>query len=210
MVEDQQKRQTARKLWIRDLLGSSYIKEEGMKPNYVLLQDQSRASRINFFGAVVSVSTEGLPSIVLDDGTGRIIVRAFEENAQLNNLKIGDVIIVIGRPRQFNNEMYVLPEIIRVLPDIKWLEVRKRELAKNPLITAPAKDEVVVEEIIDDSFRLSEQVLNAIRSLDQGQGADTESVIESVGAQNAEKTISFLLQNGDVFEVSPGRLKVLE
>jgi hypothetical protein len=69
---------------------------------------------------------------------------------------------------------------------------------------------VTEEEVVDDSFSLTEQVLGAIRSLDEGPGADTEQVIGHVGARNAEKTIQFLLQNGDIFEVSPGRLKVLE
>lgn len=212
MAEERQKRQVARKLWIKDVLAGTYVKEEGFKPNYVLLQDNSRAARVNMLGVVVMASADGLPMLVLDDGTGRISVRAFEPSAMMARVQVGDAVLVIGRPRQFGNEMYVLPEIVRKLPDLGWLEVRKREPSGAPVIAtlpAPALGDEP-EEVVDESFSLTEHVLGAIRSLDAGQGADTDAVIGKIGAHDAEKTIKFLLQNGDIFEVSPGKLKVLE
>ncbi|MEM4239975.1 MAG: hypothetical protein QXM31_02075 [Candidatus Woesearchaeota archaeon] len=213
MAEEQQKRQVARKLWIKDLSAGTYVKEEGMKPNHVILADNSVAARVNIIGVVVSSAPEGLPSITLDDGTGRISIRAFEPNAQMAAVSVGDVILVIGRPRQFGREMYVLPEIIRKVPDLGWLEVRKAELLQKPISSARPQvqeQESIAEDVIDESFGLSESVLNAVRSLDTGSGADIDAVVEQVGAANAEKAIRFLLQSGDIFEVSPGRLKVLE
>lgn len=213
MAEEQQKRQVARKLWIKDLSAGTYVKEEGMKPNHVILADNSVAARVNIIGVVVSSAPEGLPSITLDDGTGRISIRAFEPNAQMAAVSVGDVILVIGRPRQFGREMYVLPEIIRKVPDLGWLEVRKAELLQKPISPARPQaqaQESIAEDVIDESFGLSESVLNAVRSLDTGSGADIDAVVEQVGAANAEKAIRFLLQSGDIFEVSPGRLKVLE
>jgi hypothetical protein len=211
MAEEQYKRQIARKLWIKDILAGVYVKEEGMKPNYVLLADNTHAARVNLFGVVVSASADGLPTLVLDDGSGRITVRAFEPNAQLSAIQIGDAVSILGKPRKFGNEMYVLPEIVRKLPDLGWLEVRKHELARTPVVgmIVPAQ-ETATEEVLDESFGLSETVLTAIRSLDEGPGANTDQVIEHVGARDAEKTIQYLLQNGDIFEISPGKLKVLE
>ncbi len=212
MVEEQIKRQVARKLWIKDILSSKYVKEENLKPNYVLLSDNSSAARVNLLGVAVSSSSEGMPLIIVDDGSGRISVRAFEPNAQMSAVQVGDVVLVIGRPRQFGGEMYVLPEIVKKIIDFGWIDVRKLELSKNPIttITAPVKAVQDEEMVIDDTFGKSEAVLSAIRSLDEGSGANIDAVIESVGVQDAEKTIQFLLQNGDVFEVSPGKLKVLE
>jgi hypothetical protein len=212
MADEPQKRQTARKLWIKDLLAGTYIKEEGLKPNHVLLPDQSQAARVNLLGVVVSTSTEGLPTLVLDDGTGRITVRTFEPSAQMNAAQVGDVVLVIGRPRQFSHERYVLPEIVRKLADLGWLDVRKQELATQPaaISALPQAQTGVVEDVLDESFRLTETVLGAIRSLDQGQGADTDAVLKRLSAPDAEKAVQFLLRNGDIFEVSPGKLKVLE
>lgn len=217
MAEEPQKRQVARKLWIRDLLASSYVREEGVRPNHVVLADGSHAARVHLMGVVVAVTAEGLPTLALDDGTGRITVRAFEPSAQMSRIAIGDAVLVVGRPRQFNAEIYVLPEIVRRLPDLAWLEVRKRELGQAPGATAQAlphapapASQPVVEDVLDESFGLTEHVLEAVRSLDQGQGADTEAVLQQVNDAGAERTIRFLLQNGDIFEVSPGRLKVLQ
>jgi hypothetical protein len=210
MAEEQIKRQTARKLWIRDILAGSYIKEEGMKPNYVLLADNSRAARVNLIGVAVSASADGMPTFVLDDGSGKITVRAFEPSPTLSAIQVGDVVMLIGKPRNFSNEMYVLPEIVKKLTDLAWLEVRKRELGTAPIVTAAPQETSDTEQVVDESFSLTETVLNAVRSLDAGIGADTQSVIEQIGARDAEKTIQFLLQNGDIFEISPGKLKVLE
>lgn len=214
MAEEQQRRQIARKLRVGDILNAVYVKEEGMKPNYVLLADNSRAARVSLIGVAVSASMDGLPTFTLDDGSGRISIRAFEPSPMMAAIQIGDAMHVIGRPRQFGSEMYVLPEIARKLPDLAWLEVRKQELARSPIVgSAPAQVTAQnndVEDVVDDSFRNTEKVLNAVRSLDEGIGADTQAVIEHIGARDAEKTIQFLLQNGDIFEVSPGRLKVLE
>lgn len=213
MAEEQQRRQIARKIRVGDILNAVYVKEEGMKPNYVLLADNSRAARVSLMGVAVSSSMDGLPTFTLDDGSGKISIRAFEPSPMMAAVQIGDAVHVIGRPRQFGSEMYVLPEIARKLPDLAWLEVRKQELARSPIIgsaPAPVAQNNDVENVVDDSFGNTEKVLNAVRSLDEGAGADTQAVIEHIGARDAEKTIQFLLQNGDIFEVSPGRLKVLE
>ncbi len=209
MAEEIVKRQVARKLWVKDVLDGTYIKEEGMKPNHIILKDNSTASRVNLIGVAVSSVAEGLPTIIVDDGTGRITVRAFEPNAQMSAVQVGDVVLVVGRPRHFGGEMYVLPEIVKKVPDLGWIEVRKLELSQTKIVPQ-AQPQEASEEIIDESFGQSENVLNAIRSLDTGAGADIDAVVEQVGVKDAEKTIQFLLQSGDIFEISPGKLKVLE
>ncbi len=214
MVEEQQKRQTARKLWIRDVLSGSYVKEEGMKPHHVLLPDNTHVARANILGVVVSASSEGMPAIVLDDGTGRITVRAFEPHAQMGRVAIGDAVLVVGRVRQFGNERYLLPEIVRKLSDLSWLDVRKAELGRGlPQSIQPSSQQSetsVMEDLVDESFGLAESVLGIIRGLDSGQGADVDAVIAKAASPGVEKTVDFLLRNGDVFEVSPGKLKILE
>ncbi len=205
MADEPKKRQVARKLWIRDVLNGTYVKEEGFKPNYVLLQDNSRAARVNLLGVVVSTGAEGLPTLVLDDGSARISIRAFEPSVQMSTVQVGDVILMIGRPRQFGTEMYVLPEIVRKITDLGWLEVRKCELSAIISRHPSQQPQNTTEEVVDESFGLTENVLGAIRSLDVGPGADTQAVIEQIGVRDAEKTIHLLLKNGDISEVSHGK-----
>ncbi|MCL6500423.1 MAG: hypothetical protein K6T16_00080 [Candidatus Pacearchaeota archaeon] len=69
-------------------------------------------------------------TLTLDDGTGNIHVRAFSDNAAiLNRFNPGDTVLVIGVPRYFNNDIYILPEIVKVV-DARWLIARKLELEK--------------------------------------------------------------------------------
>ena len=49
-----------------------------------------------------------------------------------------------------------------------------------------------------------------IRNMDTGDGVAFEDVIEKSKNPDTEKIINTLLANGDVFEIRPGRLKVLE
>ncbi|MBD3361926.1 hypothetical protein GF358_04000 [Candidatus Woesearchaeota archaeon] len=230
MANEVQKRQTALKVNIGNLLNGTYIKQDGMLPNYVLLSDGSKVSRVNLIGVVVSVGEDtGFQSVFIDDGSGKISVRAFEDMPKLKELSIGDCVLIVGRPREFSNEIYVLPEIIKKIVNKQWLEVRKIELEKNKLpeveipsaksgsaqVQTPSKTSeqvndsqaVVEEEFIDSS--INNDVVKKIKELDQGQGADFDEVIKQT-SPDAEKTILSLMKNGDVFEVSPGKLKVLE
>ena len=49
-----------------------------------------------------------------------------------------------------------------------------------------------------------------IKKLDKGEGVTFEDVIKNSATSKAETIITKLLENGDVFEIKPGKLKVLE
>ena len=219
MEQKQQfKREVAVKLRVSDLINGQYIKEEGLRPNYVLLKDGRKVSRVNILGTVVSVNTDtGYKNIYIDDGTAKLSVRSFEQNAMLEARQVGDIVFAIGKPREYGREIYVLPEIIKPAADIHWVELRALELRKQPVaeqalepeIKAAGETESVVEEFVDDDGS-AKKLLDQIRSLDVGAGAEYETVVSKAGIENAEKTLLNLLKNGEVFEVSPGKLKVLE
>jgi RPA family protein len=222
-----QKRQVAVKASIGVLISGRYVKQEGMLPNYVILGNDSRVSRVNLVGVVVSVNDDpGFKSVVVDDGSGKVSARAFEQNASLDSLKVGDCVMLIGRPREFGGSIYVLPEIVRIITDTRWLEVRKLELARNNISAVPKKDsevssketkevakglagDVVEEEYVGASS-LNSIICDVIKRLDRGEGADFDAVVEQSNSPDAESTVLSLLKNGDIFEVSPGKLKVLE
>jgi len=190
MAENGQKRQTAMKLSVCELLDGMYIKEEGLRPNYVLLKDGTKVSRVNILGVIISVSTENaFQEIVIDDGSGQLSVRSFEKSPQFSGMNLGDTAIIIGRPRNFNNSLYLLPEIIRPLQNKMWLEVRKLELGR----------------VGSGSV---EGIIGIVKTLDKGDGAPYELICAE--ASNADKILSKLLETGTIFEVSPGKLKVLD
>ena len=208
MEQKQQfKREVAVKLRVSDLINGQYIKEEGMRPNYVLLKDGRKVSRVNILGTVVSVNLDtGYKSIYIDDGTAKLSVRSFEQNIMLDARQVGDVVFAIGKPREYGREIYVLPEIIKPVADMHWVELRALELNKQPVaeqafepeIKASAEKESIAEDFVDDDGS-AKKILDQIRSLDVGSGADYEAVVSKAGVENAEKTLLNLLKNGEVF-----------
>jgi RPA family protein len=182
-------RQVARKVRISDILSGSYVRVEGdWEPNYIKAADGTVFSRVNIIATVCQEPSDGMAMI--DDGTGQIMLRSFDR--PLQRCALGDTILVIGRPREYNGERYLMPEIIKRIEEKGWIEYRNREL-KRP---AP--------------MSLFDRAIAAIKSLDSGAGADTDSVIKALNDNGAEKLIESLLKEGEIFELSPGRLKLIE
>ncbi|MEM4264050.1 MAG: hypothetical protein QW666_04125, partial [Candidatus Woesearchaeota archaeon] len=137
MEQKQQfRREVAVKLKIVNLINGQYIKEEGLRPNYVLLKDGRKVSRVNILGTVVSISSDaGYTSICVDDGTAKVSVHSFEQNPLLDACQVGDVVLIIGKPRAYGKEIYVLPEIVKPVMDLRWVEVRDLEIKKSQSTT---------------------------------------------------------------------------
>ncbi|MBU0461194.1 MAG: hypothetical protein KJ574_01270 [Nanoarchaeota archaeon] len=206
-------RQTAFQVSISELLKGSYVKEGGWQPNYIDTGSK-KVSRANIIGIVIAIIEESsFKNILIDDNTGRISLRLFENNPV--EVSIGDVVMVVGRPRDFGGERYVVPEIIRKI-DQKWFEVRKLEMktcAADPIAVPVDKgsidsSEEEVEEVIETSP--VERLISLIKKIDSGGGALLDDVARESGLKNCEEYINKLLELGEIFEVKPGRFKVLE
>ena len=222
----QQSRQTAFKLWLNDIKNGQYFKEEDeFFPNYVLFKYQ-KISRVNIIANVVVKfeNPEGsYSSITLDDGSGNIRVKCWRENIKiLDDIDIGNTVLVIGRIREFNKEIYITPEIVRNI-EPGWAFVRRLELEKLhwiPINNSPVVkekeavnydnvEEESVEEIQIENNR--QKILNLIEKLDIDSGADFSDIIKksNIGKDEAKKLIEELLKEGEIFELKPGRLKLI-
>ncbi|MFC1704776.1 hypothetical protein ACFLZ6_00430 [Nanoarchaeota archaeon] len=204
MEKQQQKRQVAYKVRVKELLDGEYVKEDGWMPNFIRLIDGTKVSRANIIGVVVLKTEEqNYKSVLIDDGSGKIPVRSFEKYELFDSVNIGDVVLIIGRPREFG-EKYIVPEIIKKVEDSGWIEVRKLELKKpETIVTEEKVEEVVQANPVDKIF-------NLIKVADKGDGVDIEEVIKNAKVSEAEKIIRNLLEEGEIFELKPGRIKVLE
>ncbi|MBN4049127.1 hypothetical protein JYT91_00750 [archaeon AH-315-M20] len=206
-----QERQIAYKTRIKDILNSRYIKTDGFNPNYLEINGQE-ISRVNIIGVIVQKSKfNNQKNLTIDDGTGKITARTFENNLLLDKVDIGDVVLLIGRPREFTMEKYLLVETIKKI-EPRWTKVRKLELGKD--IERKGSDERGFKikeakevEIIGESQK--NKILRMIKELDKGEGVSVED-ISSSNMDNLDEMIGVLLREGDVFEIKPGKLKVLE
>jgi|SRR3989338_1394716 len=206
-MPETQKRQVAYKVRIKDILNGKYIKEEGWRPNYIIIDDK-KVSRVNLIGIIVDKQLEfDREILVVDDGSGKITIRNFDDR-NLDDLGIGDIILVIGRPKEYNNEKYIAPEILKKIKNKKWIDFRKKELGTEKIVGKKERIEEVKEEERIESP--SEKILNLIKKLDLGEGVDFDEVINKANIREPEKIINNLLSEGEIFQNKPGKLKVLE
>jgi len=151
-MADSQKRQVARKVRIKDLVDGTYIKAEGeWTPNFIQTGDGRTFSRVNLMSVVVSEPVPDLNfnTFVIDDGTGRLPVRLFGEQSPAVDVKLGEIILLIGRPREFNQQIYIVPEIIKKIENSKWIDYRKLELElEEQRIAAKAPEKPKTEPIM--------------------------------------------------------------
>jgi len=206
----QVKRQIARLVRISTLLNGEYVKQEGWEPNYVLTQSNQRISRANIMAIVISQPSS--LEVEVDDGSAKITLRQFDEQVELMKLTIGDPVLIIGRPREFERSMYIIPEVVKKLKNTEWLKVRQQRVPAEQLAPPMRKEELVEPQKSEShSFRESyEKIYSLIKNLDDGKGADTEAVLLSANLKQGDDIIKQLIMEGEVFELTPGKLKVLE
>ncbi len=94
-------------------------------------------------------------------------------------------------------------------------ETKKTEVKEEPKLPEKADDEesnIAEEETIEDEESDDnpiESLLKTIRKLDEGDGVDVDELVKLKG-DDIESLITTLLGEGELFEVKPGRVKVLE
>lgn len=202
-------RQIAYKVSIFDILNGNFTKDE-FSAGYINLNGLN-ISRTNIIATIVYKSDQNssYASAVIDDGTGRISLRSFENNIIFSKADIGDVVLVIGKIRDFNSEKYIIPEIIKKINNFAWVDVRKLELRKRISID----DDYNKDEVKDSSEEINdsnEEVYSIIKRLDKGDGVPIDDIIKSSNNSKVENIINKLLENGEIFEIKSGMVKVLE
>lgn len=213
-MEKSQKRKIACKVKINDILKGKYVREEGeWTPNYIELGNK-RISRVNLMAVIVSkqdLENTTYKNLVIDDGSGKISIRSFEQDNNFDRVEIGDFVLVIGRPREYLNEKYIVSEILKKIDNPLWVEVRKLESEQKEVkekdIVKGTEIEVKEEQIEED---INTKIFDLIKEIDNGGGADTQDVINKLNIEKAEEIIKKLVEQGEVFEIKSGKLKVLE
>lgn len=219
------KRQTAFKCNIAQIKNTKYVKKEGWEPNFLEMSGKE-VNRVNVLAAVVLVEGK---TITVDDGSEKINLIVFTEPLRQDVVELGDVVLIIGKPREYNDQRYIVPEIIKKIDDKKWIAYRKKELSingfKTPVNTEDTKKTTEKKQFDKEKKTNSKQpiledepvpgknnyqvIIDLIKKLDLGSGADTEEVIEQSGLKDAEKYVTTLINEGEIFETKPGKLKLL-
>jgi len=176
MVE--RKRLTAIKTEIKDVVGGRYVKAEGFESNYVITPNGLKISRARILGTVMTkfITEDGnYGFIVLDDETDTLRVKAFKNTKIFDNIEVGDLVDVIGKIREYDEEIYLSPEIVRKIKNPNFLILRKAELLNQKKEFEEIKKKV-------KGFMKSTTDLDEIRKLAEAEGIDpgiVEAIVES-------------------------------
>jgi len=198
----------------------SYTKSQGWTPGFIEYNGE-KYSRIAIVGSVVSkyvAEDNNYASLTIDDGTETIRLKAFGPDVQkLKDIFVGALVRCFGKVRQWSDEIYIMPEIVQMLEDPNWLLVHKLQLgyslgAVRPEESKPQVSEQAAAEVLkSDATAMQTNVLNIIKELDSGLGADMDIVISKSGllGEEAKNILFSLLKAGDVYEPKKGRLRAL-
>lgn len=197
------KRQIAYKLRIGSLLAGKPILDN---ERFSFLELGNRnIIRVNVIANIIEkYNSEGekkFSSLTLDDASGQIKIKAFgEETGKMDKIIEGNTVRVIGMLRFYNNELYILPEIIKPV-DPRYLLVRKLE------VESKLPKETSVEEI----KALKDKILDMIKGSEAEQGIDVDKIIMELKAQPdlINQEIQRFLEEGIIYEPRPGRLRYL-
>lgn len=119
---------------IKEILEGNYmVVDAPFSPNYVLTKEGIPVSRAHILATVVNTysSNDGKYAFIsIDDGSGVIRVKAFQDTRALSKIKRGDIVDVVGKIREYNKERYLVPELIRVVTDPNEEILRKLQIMR--------------------------------------------------------------------------------
>jgi RPA family protein len=196
------KRNVAYKVRIGDLLHGTPVSSEG---RFIHLDTGlKKIVRINIIAncidKYISEGERKFGSLTIDDASGQIRIKVFgDDTNMIEEILQGDTLQIVGNVREWNNEIYIIPEVLKKI-DSRWLLVRKFEIQDE-------KKEIPA----DNSNNLKDKILNLIKDAEIDGGIDIEkitSLIES-NPNSINEQIKKLLEDGVIYEPRPGRIRYL-
>jgi len=228
------KRSTAYRIKLKNIVNSEYEKREGFNPS-VIKYNNLEISRVNIIASVVGkylTDDQNYCAITLDDGSETIRIKNFGAEVNIiKNIDIGDIVRVIGKVKEYNDEKYIVGELVKKI-NPNWLIVNELQLISNSENNESKINEISnennstkieenneKEEIIsissseeNSSINIKQEILNYIKNNDSGSGVMMDIVTSTIKEENEKiKDALFeLLKVGEIYEPKKGILKILD
>jgi len=206
-ADNQFKRHIAFKFRIGDILVGKPV-FDAEKFAFIELGDK-KIVRVNIIGNIVDkFDSEGdrkYSFFTIDDGSGQIKLKCFGDDVdKFRSFSQGQTVSVIGVLRNWNNETYVAPEILKE-QDVKYLLVRKMEIEKerNKKVDVLGRDKIIA---------VKDKILSAIKSAEEEGGIEIDRIImtlRDISPVIINQEIQKFLEEGIVFEPRPGKVRYL-
>lgn len=149
----------------------------------------------NIIDKFISEGEKTFGSLTIDDASGQIKLKVFGEDTQkFQELNQGDTIIAIGLIRSYNNEVYILPEIIKKA-DPRYLLIRKLETDKKPFTTSNPIQNPTTSMPTPQQTNQSTEVSNKEATIENPLGESIEDKQE--GSNGPKQKIINLIKSGE-------------
>jgi len=199
---EERKRNIAYRMRIGDVLKGRPMIEEG---KFLFLEfGEKKIVRINILANCVDrFIQEGekkYASITVDDASGQLRLKTFGDDIEiLKKVNQGDTLQIIGNMREWNGELYMIPEVVKKV-DPRWLLVRKLEIQHS-------KKDIP----LDTHSPLREIVMQKIKDAESDGGIDSDKLEMDVEANpdSVKEEIKKLLEEGLIYEPRPGKIRYL-
>ena len=202
-------------LYIIDFVEGRLEKEGDEQFRWVLItRNEEKVYKIRINGTIVAKyygegdkEKKSYANFTLDDGSDTIRVKAWEEQAEiLKGFEIGEEVEVMGRPRQSDDEIYLLPDEILKIDDLnKSLYLRAKRIKRY----AKKNYELPTEEQIVKAHDMAqmESVWSII--METEEGIELEDIITKTKLDKAivESVIQELIKKGDIYEPTSLKFK---
>lgn len=224
-------RMTAVKVNISELVNGEWVQKDGMEPSFVRTPSGVDVSRARILGTVIAkfLAEDGnFASLTIDDSSETIRAKTFKTLKPVDRFNIGDLVDLIGKVREYNGEIYIMPEVIRkvepnteLLRKLEILAAKKGVAIKEPELKKVAEVEkpVIGGEIIKtggteetkekemDRDALRKEIIKIIEA--EKNGIKYENIVKKVKAPEeiVESVINEILSEGICYEPSPGRIR---
>ncbi len=203
-MTEQRRRNIAYKLRIGDVLKGIPMMDDG-KFLFLELGDK-KIVRVNILANCVDkFIQEGekqFATLTIDDASGQLKLKTFGEDIEpLKEIMQGDTLQIIGNMREWNGEIYMIPEVVKKV-DVRWLLVRKLEI-QNSRKNIPIAD--------GRDSDLKNEIMEKIKGAEADGGIDVDTIIMDIEASPDAINIEVkkLLEEGLIYEPRPGRLRYL-
>jgi RPA family protein len=223
-----QERMTAVRASIADIVNGNYRDDNGA---HVISPYGVELRRVVLVGFVVnkfqkSADAEGkyFESITLDDGSETIRIKVWgeEDAALLDGVRENILALVVGKVRKFEDEVYIIPEIVRELKDPNFMGLhlmqRYQAILTRSGLTMPVvaeSDQQTITQSMASSkaanlVGLSKNILNYIELNANPEGVHIKDIVaffEPKGHESTEIQLKVfdLIGDGLIREIDPAR-----
>lgn len=228
------KRSTAHRIRLKNIVNSPYEKREGFNPS-VIKFNNLEISRVNVIASIVGkylTDDQNYCAITLDDGSETIRVKNFgAEVGTIKELNVGDIVRIIGKVKEYNEEKYIAGEISKVL-NPNWIIVNEIELSNQKQTTTDTSTTDSINKVIetktnsseneeiisissessDSESSIKQKILQYLKNNDNGTGVIMDQIMNSldISSEEVKNSLYELLKVGEIYEPKKGILKILD